>query len=251
MSDSYNMTPAILTRGFAQLAKFSLGEHIEHSHFGTGQVTARGTANPRIQVSFETEGSKWLLLPYAKIRHKNACLCCEQKVPAKAALSLAASCLTKAAIDNSKSDPSGPQKIPTTTETKPARADKGINRRRILQGLLASGLSAKALACPLPKKALKIQNSPIKGWQYHAGNRCITQLQEGAKLQLQCEPDNLHDKNAVAVYWQQYKLGYVPRYENTAVSQMLNRGETLQATVSQIKQPEFWQPVVMDIWWEG
>ena len=32
----------------------------------------------------------------------------------------------------------------------------------------------------------------------------------GSAVKLVAEPDNKHDKNAVAVYWNNHKLGYVP-----------------------------------------
>jgi hypothetical protein len=45
------------------------------------------------------------------------------------------------------------------------------------------------------------------------------------------EPDNPYDPMAVRVDWQGHKLGYLPRVENTAVAQMLDRGERFTARI--------------------
>ena len=56
----------------------------------------------------------------------------------------------------------------------------------------------------------------------------------GTPLKLVREPDNSHDGNAVAVYFHDDKLGYVPRGENGVVAQMIDRGEKLEATISRL-----------------
>jgi hypothetical protein len=53
-------------------------------------------------------------------------------------------------------------------------------------------------------------------------------------LALVREPNNPHDANAVAIYFQKDKLGYVPRGENSAIAQMLDRGERLSGTINQL-----------------
>ena len=52
------------------------------------------------------------------------------------------------------------------------------------------------------------------------------------------EADNVHDSNAVAVYFHTDQLGYVPRVENTAVAQMLDRGEHLKASISKLNDTD-------------
>lgn len=50
------------------------------------------------------------------------------------------------------------------------------------------------------------------------------------------EPQNPYDPRAVRVDWRGHKLGYVPRIENTAVAQMLDRGERLTARILQLRE---------------
>lgn len=57
-------------------------------------------------------------------------------------------------------------------------------------------------------------------------------------LALVREPSNKHDPNAIAVYAQNDKLGYVPRAENSTIAQMLDRGERLEAKISELSMDE-------------
>ena len=53
---------------------FKLGEHVFHAKFGEGQVLQfEGSgASARIQVNFEWEGTKWLVVAYAKLQSMDA-----------------------------------------------------------------------------------------------------------------------------------------------------------------------------------
>ena len=62
-----------------------------------------------------------------------------------------------------------------------------------------------------------LQDSPLAGFQYHAGKAVWPQLRVGDALTLVREPDNAHDARAVRVEWQGRKIGYVPRRENADV----------------------------------
>ena len=48
---------------------FSLGQRVIHSHFGEGVILnfEGNGAHARVQVNFDSEGSKWLVLSYAKL----------------------------------------------------------------------------------------------------------------------------------------------------------------------------------------
>lgn len=83
---------------------------------------------------------------------------------------------------------------------------------------------------------LLIQESPVAGFQYHDGEAVWSRLSAGDPLRLLREPGNPHDRRAVAVYWGDAKLGYVPRVANTAVSQMMDRGERLTARIEHLRE---------------
>lgn len=110
-----------------------------------------------------------------------------------------------------------------------------MDRRRFLSFLLRTAAPAVAatplLAQAKPRPTLLIQESPLAGFQYHAGPQLWPEFAPGQRLELRREPDNRHDPRAVAVLWRERLIGYVPRMENVAVGQMLDRGEPLVASI--------------------
>jgi hypothetical protein len=120
-----------------------------------------------------------------------------------------------------------------------------MQRRTFFRGLLA-GFGA-VVATPLlgaTRRSVLIQESPVAGFQFHRGESIWSSLNVGEKLTLVREPTNPHDEDAVAVYFQDHKLGYVPRSENRAVAQMLDRGERLEARISELTTIEDpWQRI--------
>jgi hypothetical protein len=81
-----------------------------------------------------------------------------------------------------------------------------------------------------------VQSSPLAGFHHYAGVQVWRDLRVGDALELAREPDNPHDRNAVAVRWRGHKLGYVPRRENGALAWGLDRGTPLRARISALAE---------------
>jgi len=114
-----------------------------------------------------------------------------------------------------------------------------MKRRTFFQQLFGSvGVAAAGSTVALKTRSVLIQESPIAGFQFHDGDAIWPSLAVGAKLALTREATNTHDSDAVAIYFQNNKLGYVPRGENSAIAQMLDRGETLEARISGLLMEE-------------
>ncbi len=114
-----------------------------------------------------------------------------------------------------------------------------MNRRKFFARLLSSlGIVAAAPIMADEKRSILIQESPVAGFQFHEGEAIWSSLNAGAKLSLVREPFNPHDENAVAIYFRDEQLGYVPRSENVAVAQMMDRGERLQARIERLSVDE-------------
>ncbi|WP_440998215.1 HIRAN domain-containing protein [Arhodomonas sp. SL1] len=48
--------------------------------------------------------------------------------------------------------------------------------------------------------------------------------------------------------WRERKLGYIPRRENTAISQMLDRGQRLEATIVELRAAQSpWQRIELEV----
>jgi hypothetical protein len=110
-----------------------------------------------------------------------------------------------------------------------------MQRRRFLTSLLAlAGVAATAppaRALPRERRPIAIQCSPLAGFHYHEGENLWHHLQVGQPLALVREPRNPYDRRAVRIDWNGHKLGYLPRDENVAVSQMLDSGRRLTAEI--------------------
>lgn len=66
-----------------------------------------------------------------------------------------------------------------------------------------------------------LSNFNIAGFTYYEGVDCFQELKIGARLKLVLEEDNKYDPRAVAIYFEDYKLGFVPRAENRIIYKLL------------------------------
>ena len=64
----------------------------------------------------------------------------------------------------------------------------------------------------------------IAGFGHHKGVSVISELKLGTKVELRHEPDNPHDPEAVAIYYDSVKLGYVPAEKNGTLFRFLYYG---------------------------
>lgn len=76
----------------------------------------------------------------------------------------------------------------------------------------------------------------LAGFQYHRAEGIWPFLRPGHELRLRREPWNRHDPLAVAVYYRQEKLGYLPRADNAAVARWLDQGRLLRASIAQLAE---------------
>ncbi len=93
-----------------------------------------------------------------------------------------------------------------------------------------------------------LQDSPLAGFQYHAGKALWPRMQVGDALTLVREADNRHDAKAVRVEWRGHKIGYVPRRENADVARLLDAGQALEARIvrlAEVRDP--WSRVRFEI----
>ena len=66
----------------------------------------------------------------------------------------------------------------------------------------------------------------IAGFMYWDGCEAFGELEVGKKLELVRESENKYDPEAVAIYFKDFKLGFVPRGDNECLSHFLDMGYT-------------------------
>lgn len=79
-------------------------------------------------------------------------------------------------------------------------------------------------------------NFYIAGFSYYDGAEAFNELKIGTRLKLVYEPENRFDPYAVALYYNNYKLGFVPRGQNHELSKFLEMGYEglFSATINQL-----------------
>ena len=73
-------------------------------------------------------------------------------------------------------------------------------------------------------KKVHLTNFHIAGFGYWDGCEAFEQLKIGTKLELVREEDNKFDPYAVAIWLDDFKLGFVPREDNHDISKFLDMG---------------------------
>ena len=69
-----------------------------------------------------------------------------------------------------------------------------------------------------------LANFHIAGFTYYDAPICFSKLKIGTHLRLKLEKDNKFDARAVAIYYKDFKLGFVPRAENRIFYKLLTMG---------------------------
>ena len=75
-----------------------------------------------------------------------------------------------------------------------------------------------------PVKKVHLANFHIAGFGYWEGCEAFEHLKVGTKLELVREENNQFDPYAVALYYGEYKLGFIPRGQNHDISKYLDMG---------------------------
>jgi hypothetical protein len=79
----------------------------------------------------------------------------------------------------------------------------------------------------------------IAGFSYCDRNDIVEELRTGFELKLITEPNNTHDEYAVAIYYDEHKLGYIPRNKNKNIRKFINLGHDIfDAKIGEIKETD-------------
>lgn len=73
-------------------------------------------------------------------------------------------------------------------------------------------------------KRVHLATFHIAGFAYYDGCDAIEHLKIGTSLELEREAENQFDPYAVAIYYDCYKLGFVPRDQSHDISKYLDMG---------------------------
>lgn len=102
-----------------------------------------------------------------------------------------------------------------------------MKRIDFIKGLIALGglsfLSGKFVEAKQFRKFYLLQ-SFVRGFKFYEGPLLLDVMKEGDLLELVREPDNEYDPCAIALHWNQKKIGFVPAEDNDMLSKLLDIG---------------------------
>ena len=98
-------------------------------------------------------------------------------------------------------------------------------------------------------KAVPIYRCFVRGFQYHAGPALLSQMQHLDPLDLVWEQGNPHDYRAIAVYWQQQQIGFIPREDNKVFHAVLAGGLPVYAHIRRLQpESETWRQLRISVY---
>lgn len=85
-----------------------------------------------------------------------------------------------------------------------------------------------------------VEDFHLAGFAFYDGLDVIGDLTHGTVVDLMAEPTNPYDSEAVALFYQGKKLGYVPKHKNSFISRMLfyGHGDILEARIQSVDLTE-------------
>jgi hypothetical protein len=89
----------------------------------------------------------------------------------------------------------------------------------------------------------------VSGFQYHRGPAWLGQMLPGDQIELNREPDNVHDRCAIALIWRGEKIGYLPATSNEILSKLLDTAALkLTAQITHINtEVQTWENVCVAV----
>lgn len=91
----------------------------------------------------------------------------------------------------------------------------------------------------------------VAGMRYWDGALVLDELKVGANLTMIVEENNPHDPDAVAIYWKDTKIGYVPRDLNWLPALLLRFGhrDVLECRILKVnKEADTWKQLQAGIY---
>lgn len=111
-----------------------------------------------------------------------------------------------------------------------------MNRKGFLQKLLTTtgilALGRITPPCSITEE-IEILACQVAGYQYHFGPVIESKMISGAPVRLVREPYNVHDYCAIAIYFTDIKIGYIPMEYNFVLARLLSGGIRIKAHIGE------------------
>lgn len=126
-----------------------------------------------------------------------------------------------------------------------------MTRASFLQRLIGiSGLGFLSVPEIQQKRKIYLLQSFIAGFRFHKGMDLLDFMKEEDLIELRREPENQHDAFAIALFWQQEKIGYVPAELNEMIARLMdaNALPLIGAITHLNKEAKPWENVAIAVY---
>lgn len=116
-------------------------------------------------------------------------------------------------------------------------------RKDFFKGILLCGLGIFILpqnlpAAPAVRKIIPDTES-ITGFQYNFRPDIEHLMQTGMSMTLNREPHNKYDQNAILIFFDEAKLGYLPRNANKTIARLMDEGIKVYGIIKELSPADF------------
>ena len=125
-----------------------------------------------------------------------------------------------------------------------------MNRLTFIKSLfgLTVGTLVKPWEVPDVPTSIEIYSGFIAGYQYYSGEKIEHLFSSDAEVNLVREPFNPFDANAIAVYFKERKIGFIPMSDNKILTNMIDQQIPLRAKIKNVNpQKPKWERVEISV----
>ena len=126
-----------------------------------------------------------------------------------------------------------------------------MKRSDFLQRMIGVALLGKLPISELIlKRKVYLLHCFVAGFRYYSGMDLLNEMEVNDFLELRREPNNKYDEFAIALYWQQEKIGFIPADSNETIARLLDaEALPLLASITHLnKEVEPWENVVVAVY---
>lgn len=121
-----------------------------------------------------------------------------------------------------------------------------MTRSDFIKGIIGLfGIAALPKGIVTQYRKFYLLQSFVRGFKFYEGTTLLAAMHKGDMLELVREPDNDHDACAIALHFNNRKIGYIPREENEILSRLMDaRVIELMAEITHLEpQAATWENV--------
>ncbi len=118
---------------------------------------------------------------------------------------------------------------------------------KVSSGLISTLISGGLVISVMPREILVLQTF-VAGTSYSDVDEIESNLIPQSKLALVREPKNEHDEFAIAIHFENNKIGYIPRDSNEVMARLLDAGKAFFATVINKEWEGDWLKVEINVY---